>query len=72
MPGGLFYGIIWFYIFAINTIQLTWPCKFMSSFSIETQTRLLALEDQIEIKVAVSIMAQDTMYTASYINPPNY
>ena len=44
----------------------------MSSFSIETQTRLLALEDQIEIKVAVSIMAQDTMYTASYINPPKY
>lgn len=43
MPGGLFYGIIWFYIFAINTIQLTWPCKFMSNFSIETQTRWLAL-----------------------------
>ena len=55
VPEGLFYGIIWFYIFAITTMQLTWSCKFMREFSIETQTRSPAFEDQSEIKVILCL-----------------
>lgn len=58
VPEGLFYGIIWFYIFAINTIQLTWPCKFMRDFSIENQTRSPAFADQTEIKVTLFLQQQ--------------